>query len=193
MALQKNQEAIKKSNIKNLIDFDHSMLNENPNCSNAKNKYLYSRKSFACRLLAFFQKYRFNNETIKEGYIEVSIEELFKTQQFSFMIDEFCKENKIDEKEKFFKDCFSLLEEHTFGRILNEELIEVRIDDAKIKNEIINLLKSNDKGVPFMDIFEFISNIYDNFFMSDYVKFVISQLLEEGHIQQLNQNIYQII
>lgn len=190
--LQKNQSAIKDSNIFSLLDVDQFKYNEVGEWDNKK-KYSYFKKNFASRLLAFFQKYRFTNETIKEGFIEISITELFNTHQFTLMMDEFCRENKIEEKNKFFKDCFSLLEEHTFGRILNNDFVEIRIDDNKIKNEIMCLLRGSEKGTTFIEIFDYISKLYDNFFMSDYVKFVISQLLDEGCVQQLNQNIYQII
>lgn len=158
-----------------------------------KQNYYNFKKNFSNRILVFFQKYSFSNETVKEGFIEIDIEELFSISKFSMMIEEFCKDNKIDDSDKFFKECFSLLEQHGLGRILNGKSVEIKIDDLIIRNEILQMLKQKQTGVTYIEIFEHISKEHNNFFMNDYVRYVIGQLMESGQIQLLSQNTYQLL
>ncbi len=190
--LQKNQSSINETNISSLLNLEENKY-EDKNEKDTKKKYSYLKKDFANRLLAFFQKYSINNETMNEGFIQVKIRDLFNIRHFSLLMEEFCKENRIDDKEKFFKDTFSLLEEHALGRILNNDYMEIKVDDMKIKSEILNLLKTSHTGISYIEIFDSISKIFDNFFMTDYLKFVIGQLLERGLIMQITPNTYQII
>ncbi len=108
------------------------------------------------------------------------------------MMDEFCNENRIEEKEKFFKDCFNLLEEHSLGRLVDKGLMEIKVDDSRFKEQIIHLLKCNTNGKTYIEIFDEISIIFNNFFMNDYVKFILSQLVEDGTVMA-EQNKYYII
>lgn len=186
--LQKNQAAINESNIFKLLDLENNVYKEH----NDKKKYLHQKKDFANRLLAFFQKYSFTNETIKEGFLELQLIELYKIKQFNMMMDEFCNENRIEEKEKFFKDCFNLLEEHSLGRLVDNGLMEIKVDDSRFKEQIIHLLKCNTNGKTYIEIFDEISIIFNNFFMNDYVKFIMSQLVEDGTVMA-EQNKYYII
>jgi hypothetical protein len=186
--LQKNQSAINDSNIFNLLNLENNIYRE----LNDKKKYAHQKKDFANRLLAFFQKYSINNEKVKDGFIELNIIELFKIRQFNLMMEEFCNENRIEEKEKFFKECFNLLEEHSLGRLLNNQLMEIKVDDSRIKEEIMALLRNCSNGKTYIEIFDEISLVFNNFFMNDYVKFILSQLTDEGTLMA-EQNKYYIL
>jgi hypothetical protein len=186
--LQKNQSAINDSNIFNLLNLENNIYRE----LNDKKKYAHQKKDFANRLLAFFQKYSINNEKVKDGFIELNIFELFKIRQFNLMMEEFCNENRIDEREKFFKECFCLLEENSLGRLINNELMEIKVDDRRIKDEIMAMLRNSSNGKTYIEIFDEISIVFNNFFMNDYVKFILSQLTDDGTLMA-EQNKYYIL
>lgn len=188
MTLQKNQAAINETNIFNLLNLENNIYRD----LNDKRKYAHQKKDFANRLLAFFQKYTIDKEKMKDGFIEIDIKELYKIRQFNLMMEEFCSENNIEERDKFFKDCFCLLEEHSLGRLINNETMEIKVDDSRIKEEIMNLLRSTYNGKTYIEIFDEVSIIFNNFFMNDYVKFILSQLVDEGFVMA-EQNKYQLL
>ena len=127
--LQKNQSSINETNISSLLNLEENKY-EDKNERDTRKKYSYLKKDFANRLLAYFQKYSLNNnEIMNEGFIQVKIRDLFNISHFNLLMEEFCKENRIDDREKFFKDTFSLLEEHALGRILNNDYMEIKVDD----------------------------------------------------------------
>lgn len=187
--LQINQHAHNNTNIFNLLNLDNNIYKE----SNDKKKYAHQKKDFANRLLAFFQRYSINNEKIKEGFIELNIQELFKTRTFSLMMEEFCDENNIEEKEKFFKECFNLLEEHSLGRLISDQILEIKVDDSKIKEDIISMLRNSSNGKTYIEIFDEISSRFNNFFMNDYVKFILSQLVDDGTLMAEQNKYYLLI
>jgi hypothetical protein len=187
--LQKNQKAINESNIFQLLNLDNNIYRE----SNDKKKYAHQKKDFANRLLAFFQRYSIHTEKIKDGFIELNIKELFKIKTFSLMMEEFCDENNIEEKEKFFKECFNLLEEHSLGRLISSETMEIKVDDTKIKEDIMSMLRSSPNGKTYIEIFDEISLRFNNFFMNDYVKFILSQLVDDGTLMAEQNKYYLLI
>lgn len=190
--LQKNQKAIKELNIHSLLNIENRSFNEFTETDKGK-KMIFLKRIFANILLAFFQKYSLNNERFSDGIVEISINSLFSNPQFILMIDGFCKENLIDDKRKFFKECIEKLDQHALGKVVNEDTIEIKVEDIRFKNEILELLRSSEKGVTFIEIFENISNAFDNFYTNDFVKFYLQNLLDKGYILQIAQNTYQII
>ena len=71
-------------------------------------------------------------------------------------------------------------------------LIEIKLDD-EINEHIINMLRNNPNGLSYLEIFDNISKLYNNFFMDDFIKFVIEDLNNNGKIQQITPNNYQIL
>ncbi len=188
--MQKNQSAIHESgDVFKLLNFENNMYQEN----NDKNKYAHQKKDFANRLLAFFQRYSIHSEKVNDGFLELDTQVLFKVKEFTFMLDEFCSENKIEDKEKFFRECFSLLDEHSFGRLDNiSGRLELKMCDRRIREEVMNMARRSKSGVSYAEIFEEVSITFKNFFMSDYVKFILGLLVEEG-LLLVDQNKYYLI
>jgi len=147
--------------------------------TNDKNKYALQKKDFANRMLAFFQRYSINKETVHDGFLELDIKELFKLNKFNLMLEEFCSENKIKDQEKFFRECFSLLREHSMGSLDENGIMEIRVDNTRIREDILKLIRSSKTGITYIELFDEISSIYQNFFMNDYIKFILGQLVDE--------------
>lgn len=186
--LQRNQTAINESDIFNLLNLENNIYRE----LNDKKKYAHQKKDFANRIVAFFQRYSIENEVVKDGFIELNLNKLFNIRNFNQMMDEFCTENKIDDKERFFRECFTLLEEHSLGKIINQETVEIKIDDSRIKEEILNLIKSSPNGKTYIEIFDELSTIFNNFFMNDYIKFILGQLVDACEVMSESNKYYKM-
>ncbi len=168
-------------------DFSKSKYENNKN-------YQLKKKDFANRILAFLKKYKLSDEISQENnYIILKINSLISNQHFSIMMGDFCRDNIILDPLKFLKEVFSLIEENSMGKFLEEESeIEIKMDE-RIDNDILKMLKGKPEGMYYMDIFDKISKNYNNFFMNDYIKYIIEDLMQNGKIHAIQQNFYQIM
>jgi len=181
-------------------------INDGINNSNKENKqkslnysekskiYSHHRKNFANRILGFLKKFSLDDEIKEEmGYIIMKKDSLLNNPQFNQMKIDFCNDNKITNTDKFLMESLSLIEENSMGKIDHKnKTIEIKLDD-EINGHIINMLRNNPNGLSYLEIFDNISKLYNNFFMDDFIKFVIEDLNNNGKIQQITPNNYQIL
>jgi hypothetical protein len=187
--LQMNYKSISKSNL-----FDLHKITECPPTDNKNKNTAVLKKNFANRILAFFQNFRFIEERLKDGFIEVDIEIVFKNPEFMKMLEEYCKENNIQDLNKFFKECFIVLEKQSLGSIVDNKYIEIKSDNVKMKNEILRILRVNKfTGTSYINIFDHICKEFESFYCSDYVKFILKEMIDAGMIYDLGQNDYSIL
>lgn len=161
---------------------------------NEKQKiYSHHRKNFANRILGFIKKFKFEDEIKGDlGYIILNEDSLLNNEEFNKMKKEFCSDNNITNEDKFLMESLSFIEENSMGKIDHDnKLIEIKLNE--INDLVIKMLKDNSEGLSYTDIFDNISRIYNNFFMDDYIKFIIEDLSENGKIQQNLPNHYQIL
>lgn len=162
---------------------------------NKNNKSLYvKKKDFANRILAFFRKYKLSDEINPEkNYIILKIGSLIYNQHFSTMMNDFCRDNNISDPNKFLIESLTIIEENSMGKLIDDEQsVEIKIDD-EINNEILRLLKNSPEGMNLIDIFDRLSLLFNNFFMNDFIKYIIEELIQSGKIQAICQNFYQIM
>lgn len=154
----------------------------------------HNRKNFANRILGFLKKFSLDDEIKEEmGYIIMKKDSLLNNQQFNQMKIDFCNDNKITNVDKFLMESLSLIEENSMGRIDHtNETIEIKLDD-EINEHIVKMLKENPNGLSYLEIFDNISKLFNNFFMDDFIKFIIEELNNNGKIQQITPNNYQIL
>jgi len=212
-SLQTNQKTSKDSKLQNILealnDFDYN-TNKNysnsklsANCTNAKlnntsNKNIKSlyvkKKDFANRILAFFKKYKLSDEINPEkDYIILKISSLISNQHFSIMMNDFCRDNDISDPNKFLIESLTIIEENSMGRLIDDEQsVEIKLDD-EVKNEILRMLNNKPDGMNYIDISDRISLTFNNFFMNDFIKYIIEDLIQNGKIQLIYQNFYQIM
>jgi hypothetical protein len=192
LKLQKNYKSISKTNIFDLHKItDNQIIN-----TEKKNKnlfYINAKKNFANRLLAFFQSFSFKTEKYKDGFIEVELEVLWKTNEFTNMLNDFCLENNLEDSNKFLRECFTLLEKQSLGQLVDNSYIEIKSDNIKVKNEIFNILKSSKQGTTYLNIYDHICKHFENFYCTDYVKFILQEMITAGTIFQLGPNEYNIV
>lgn len=138
--------------------------------------------------------FKFDDEQMQESnFVIIKKNWLINNMEFSTMMNDFSRDNNIEDANKFLTETLSLIEEYSRGRILEDnESIEFQLDED-INDEIIKMLLNNPDGLSFYDIFDRISKIYNNFFMNDYIKFIIDNLIKAGKIHSINQNFYQIL
>jgi hypothetical protein len=185
-SLQKNHERIDKTNIFNL-----NTLITNTDKNETKVKvYNTCTKNFSNRILAFFRNFKLEEEIESDNYIQIKMEHLIANSGFMNMLDEVCVDNNILERERFLRDCFVLLEEQSLGR-MDEDFVEVKTDVYKIKKEILSCFRVN-QSVNYMTISDHISKQYNGFYCSDYVRFVLNELISENVVFQLGANTYQL-
>jgi hypothetical protein len=139
--------------------------------------------------LAFFRNFKFNDEIASDNYIKISVLALLENPGFMSMLDEVCMENNITDNQKFLRDCFVVLEEQSLGR-MEDDYVEVKTDVENIKREILRCFQVN-QGVNYMTINDHIKQ-YNGFYCSDYVRFVLNELISENVIYQLGANSYQL-
>ena len=156
--------------------------------------YSHNRKNFANRILGFLKKFSLDDETKEEkDYIVMKKSSLLNNPQFNQMKLDFCNDNKIANVDKFLMESLSLIEENSMGRIDHKnESIEIKLDN-EINENIIKMLENNPDGMSYTEIFDNISKIYNNFFMDDFIKFIIEDLNNNGKIQQITPNNFQIL
>ena len=143
--------------------------------------------------LAFLKKFRFDHEEKREeNFVILKIDTIMINSEFSFMLNDFIQANNIPDGKKFLLECFTLIEEFTLGRLIDENTIEIKLDD-KISQEILNLLMNNQNGMNYLDIVQNLTKLYDNFFMGNYIKFIIEDLIQQLKIHQIDNNVYQIL
>jgi len=180
---------LKDSNVfcENNLNYTHTKIENNKN-------YQFKIKDFANRILAFLKKYKLSDEIIREhNYIILKINSLITNQHFSTMMNDFCRDNNILDFNKFLIETFSLIEENSMGRLIEEdEEIEIRLDNG-IENEILRMLSNKPEGLYYMDICDRISKNYNKFFTNDFIKYIIEDLIQNGKIQAIQQNFYQIM
>ncbi len=203
-ANQMNLNAIKISEVLNLMNNNNNneYINEENNESNKeklnfseKSKiFSYHRKNFANRILGFLKKFSLDDEIKEEmGYIIIKKDSLLNNFHFDKMKIDFCRDNKISNIDKFLMESLSLIEENSMGRIDDQNnTIEIKLDD-EINEHILNMLRNNPDGLSYIQIFDNISKLYNNFFMDDFIKFIIEDLNNQGRIQEITQNKYQIL
>lgn len=187
ISTNKNLSANKKSSVK-----PNSRLEKT---NNKNNKSLYvKKKDFANRILAFFKKYKLNDEINPEkNYIILKIGSLISNPHFSTMMNDFCRDNDILDSNKFLIESLTIIEENSMGKLIEEEQsVEIKLDD-EVSNEILRMLRSNPEGLNYIDIFDRISLSFNNFFMNDFIKYIIEELIQNGKIQSIYQNFYQIM
>lgn len=154
----------------------------------------HNKKNFANRIFGFLRMFKFDDEQMQESnFVIIKKNWLINNMEFSTMMNDFSRDNNIEDANKFLTETLSLIEEYSRGRILEDnESIEFQLDED-INDEIIKMLLNNPDGLSFYDIFDRISKIYNNFFMNDYIKFIIDNLIKAGKIHSINQNFYQIL
>ncbi len=221
-SLQTNQKLLKDSKLINILeslnDFDYTNNTNNNNSNlpykdysnnkvdnNSQNdnysmkskniKSIYvKKKDFANRIIAFFKKYKFSDEMNPEkNYIMLKISSLISNQQFSTMMNDFCRDNGISDPNKFLIESLTIIEENSMGKLIDDmQIVEIKLDD-EVNNEILRMLSSNPEGMSYMDISDRISSLFNNFFMNDFIKYIIEELIQNGKIQAIDQNFYQIM
>lgn len=209
-SLQINQKTLKDSKLKNVLealndyDYNNNSLNTaNKNNTNSKlinssnknTKSLYvKKKDFANRILAFFRKYKLSDEiTAEKDYIILKISSLISNQHFSTMMNDFCRDNDISDPNKFLIESLTIIEENSMGKLIDaEQSVEIKLDD-EVNNEILRILRNKPEGMNYMDISDRISLMFNNFFMNDFIKYIIEELIQSGKIQAIHQNFYQIM
>lgn len=167
----------------------------NSNSKYENNKIFYfKKKHFANRILAFFKKYKFSDEIYPENnYIIIKLQSLISNPHFSTMMNDFCRNNNIYDQNKFLIESLTIIEENSMGKLIdNEQSVELKVDD-EINNEIMKMLRMNPEGLNYADICDRVSSLHNNFFMNDFIKYIIEELIERGKIQSINQNFYQIM
>jgi hypothetical protein len=194
LKLHKNYQSISKTNIFDLHKVTES-TSSNLTTTDGKARNLYShKKNFANRLLAFFQNFQFTNETSEDGFVEVKLEILFKNPEFTKMLEDYCIENNIQDVQKFFRECCVLLEKHSLGTIVDNNYLEIKIDNVRVKNEILAVLGTNRyNATNYINIYDYICKQFENFYCTDYVKFIMNEMLDAGVIYQSGPNEYNIV
>lgn len=85
------------------------------------------------------------------------------------------------------------MEENSMGRLVDNSHIEVKIDSSKIKNDIIKFIRSKPNGCSFTDLCDQIGNDYNYFFVGNYIKYLITKMIENCQIYEIKSNVYQVI
>lgn len=210
-SLQANQRNMKNSKIQDLLQVINNYDNINEGLDDLNRDYLlnsqkvtnftekqkiysHNRKNFANQILAFFHKYSLDDEIGEEhGYIIIPFDSLFNSGEFNQLKNEFCIDNKIQDHQKFLMESLSLLEENSMGTIDSKnKRIEIKVDD-EVNQKILKMLQEKPNGLSYSEIFDRLSKIYDNFFMDDFVKFLLEGLCNNQKIQQISNNFYQIL
>jgi hypothetical protein len=107
------------------------------------------------------------------------------------MLEDYCGENNVSDYNKFLKECFVLLEKQSLGAIVDNKFIEIKSDNIKVKNEILSLLKTNrHSGCTYLIIFDHVCKQFENFYCTDYVKFILQEMITAGSIYQIGPNEY---
>ena len=147
--LIKNQELVFNTDLNLLLSTTNtgSTIVQN----NSSSEYLFIKKQFANRFLAFVQSYQMENATQDDSeYMVISIRGLLDNTYFNNMFNDFTNQNKIDNKEVLVKDVLCLLQDKNFCEIDTSSSnnkyenwnLSIKVRDKQIHKFIMNLLKS---------------------------------------------------
>lgn len=211
--MQNNQKSIFNISISQLLKNAFDEINESSsnktkesNGNLANIKYIELLKEYSNRLLACFEGFYLDGIVEDSfGFTKIPIKLFMNNINLTEMLKDFC--GSVYDTNKFLLDSFvMILEPQMQGKLIYDPndssflsaYIEIKSNNSKIKNEIYNFIKRKNEesaghGTTYMDIFQYISTLHNNFYTHDYLKFIIKKMTDNDmHIISLGSNSYSI-